>query len=153
MGHPAFVAPQELQKPTDVCCQQGVGFVSSGIQNSSSRRLFLKQLGLAGLTSALPARLAGWSSESPAAVKNRAPLTQNAFYLLPLSAIRPAGWLRAQLQLQADGLSGHLDETWPDVGPNSGWLGGSGESWERGPYFLDGLTPLAYLLGDRKSTR
>ena len=83
-------------------------------------------------------------------MKNRAPLTQNAFYLLPLSAIRPAGWLRAQLQVQADGLSGHLDETWPDVGPNSGWLGGSGESWERGPYFLDGLTPLAYLLGDAR---
>ncbi len=124
--------------------------MSTGIRDSSSRRLFLKQLGLAGLTSALPARLAGWSSESPATVKNRAPLTQNAFYLLPLSAIRPAGWLRAQLQVQADGLSGHLDETWPDVGPNSGWLGGSGESWERGPYFLDGLTPLAYLLGDAR---
>ena len=28
----------------------------------------------------------------------------------------------------------HLDETWADVGPNSGWLGGTGELWERGPY-------------------
>ncbi len=45
-------------------------------------------------------------------------------------------------------MGGHLDEFWPDVGPNSGWLGGTGESWERGPYFLDGLVPLAYLLGD-----
>ena len=56
--------------------------------------------------------------------------------------------MRDQLQIQANGLSGHLDETWPDVGPNSGWLGGTGESWERGPYFLDGLLPLAYLLDD-----
>jgi DUF1680 family protein len=54
------------------------------------------------------------------------------------------------LRIQADGLSGHLDETWADVGPNSGWLGGSGESWERGPYYLDGLVPLAFLLNDAR---
>ena len=70
--------------------------------------------------------------------------------MLPLGSIRPAGWLRAQLQTQANGLSGHLDETWADVGPNSGWLGGSGESWERGPYFLDGLLPLGWLLDDAR---
>jgi len=58
--------------------------------------------------------------------------------------------LRTQLKIQANGLGGHLDETWADVGPNSGWLGGTGESWERGPYFLDGLTPLAYLLDDAR---
>jgi len=77
-------------------------------------------------------------------------LTTGAFKLLPLGAIRPSGWLRAQLQIQANGLGGHLDETWADVGPNSGWLGGTGESWERGPYFLDGLVPLAYLLDDAR---
>ena len=82
------------------------------------------------------------------AIKNCAPLAPNAFNPLPLGAIRPTGWLRAQLQIQANGLGGHLDETWPDVGPNSGWLGGTGESWERGPYFLDGLVPLAYQLDD-----
>ncbi|HET9099652.1 MAG TPA: beta-L-arabinofuranosidase domain-containing protein [Acidobacteriaceae bacterium] len=82
--------------------------------------------------------------------KNRAPLAANAFYLLPLGSIRPHGWLLAQLRIQANGLSGHLGETWPDVGPNSGWLGGNGESWERGPYYLDGLIPLAYQLDDAR---
>jgi DUF1680 family protein len=79
---------------------------------------------------------------------NRRPLSQNAFTPLPLGSIKPEGWLRQQLQIQADGLSGHLDEFWPDLGPSSGWLGGNGESWERGPYYLDGLVPLAYLLED-----
>ena len=54
------------------------------------------------------------------------------------------------MQIQANGLSGHLDETWDDVSSNSGWLGGTGESWERGPYFLDGIVPLAYLLDDAR---
>jgi hypothetical protein len=66
---------------------------------------------------------------------------------LPLGTIRPAGWLKSQLQIQADGLSGHLDEFWPDV-KNSGWFGGDAEAWERAPYWLDGFVPLAYLLDD-----
>ena len=68
--------------------------------------------------------------------------------MLPLGEVRPTGWLDRQLRIQADGLGGHLDEFWPDVGASSGWLGGTGESWERGPYFVDGLLPLAYLLED-----
>jgi hypothetical protein len=82
--------------------------------------------------------------------RNRVPLQPAAMYPLPLTSIRPKGWLERQLRIQADGLSGHLDEFWSDVGPNSAWLGGTGEAWERGPYFLDGLVPLAYLLDDAK---
>lgn len=69
---------------------------------------------------------------------------------LPLGEIRPAGWLERQLKIQAKGLTGRLEEVWKDVGPDSGWLGGSGENWERGPYYCDGLIPLAYLLEDEK---
>ncbi len=66
----------------------------------------------------------------------------------PLGEIKPKGWLLRELRIQANGLTGHLDSLWEDVGPSSGWLGGNGESWERGPYYCDGLVPLAYLLED-----
>lgn len=84
----------------------------------------------------------------PRVVTDRAPLARRALIPLPLTSVKPEGWLRRQLEIQARGLTGQLDVLWPDVGPNSGWRGGSGESWERGPYYLDGLVPLAYLLED-----
>jgi len=66
---------------------------------------------------------------------------------LPLGSIRPAGWLKDQLRLQADGLSGHLDQFWPDI-KDSAWFGGDADDWERAPYWLDGVVPLAFLLDD-----
>jgi DUF1680 family protein len=69
------------------------------------------------------------------------------FRPLPPGSIRPEGWLARQLRIQADGLSGHLDEFWPDV-KDSRWFGGESEAWERAPYWLDGVIPLAYLLDD-----
>ena len=78
---------------------------------------------------------------------NPEPLLPNAYIKLPLGTVLPAGWLKSQLEAQAAGLTGNLDDFWPDL-VNSSWRGGDGEAWERGPYFLDGLVPLAYLLKD-----
>jgi len=55
------------------------------------------------------------------------------FLPFPLEAIKPRGWLAEQLRIQADGLSGHLDEFWPDI-KDSAWIGGQAEGWERMPY-------------------
>src|SRR5512142_2130541 len=84
----------------------------------------------------------------PPLPQNRSPLQPAAFQALPLGAVRPRGWLADQLRAQADGLTGHLEEFWPDLRYDNAWLGGDGEGWERGPYFADGLVPLAYVLED-----
>ncbi|MFN8240119.1 MAG: glycoside hydrolase family 127 protein [Bacteroidales bacterium] len=78
---------------------------------------------------------------------NPEPLKRNAYIKLPLGSVKPAGWLKDQLNAQARGLTGNLDDFWPDL-VNSSWRGKDGEAWERGPYYLDGLIPLAYLLDD-----
>jgi len=80
---------------------------------------------------------------------NTAPLLQNAYIRLPLGVVKPAGWLKSQLEAQAEGLTGNLDDFWPDL-VNSSWRGGDGEAWERGPYYLDGLVALAYQLDDER---
>jgi DUF1680 family protein len=121
------------------------------------RREFLKVLSMAAVVSAsesgshIPLSLPAENQIPPTDVFfDREPFAKSLLCPLPLTSIRPKGWLLKQLEIQANGLGGHLDEFWPDLGPESGWLGGNGESWERGPYFLDGLVPLAYLLQDER---
>lgn len=81
-------------------------------------------------------------------VGNRMPMVQTSLIKLPMGSIRAEGWLKKQLALQVEGLTGNLDNIWEDVGFNSGWLGGTGESWERGPYYLRGAVALAYTTND-----
>lgn len=79
---------------------------------------------------------------------SRPPLFKTFYATLPLGNVEPRGWLREQLRRAADGMTGHLDELYPLVGEDNAWRGGDGDSWERGPYWLDGLVPLAYILDD-----
>lgn len=84
-------------------------------------------------------------------INNRKPLRPNPYIELPLGAIKAQGWLKEMLVRQKNGASGHLDELYPLVmGHRNGWLGGDGDQWERGPYWIDGLLPLAYLLDDQE---
>ena len=69
------------------------------------------------------------------------------YHFYTSNEIKPSGWLKNQLMIQARGLNGNLDKVWPDV-RDSAWIGGNCEGWERVPYWLDGFIPLAYLLDD-----
>ena len=110
-------------------------------------------LGLTASATISPATAARKQDPAPTAVKytpNRSPLTHRDYLELPLGAIRPAGWMLGRLEAQRDGLTGHLDSIYAHVmGPRNGWLGGDGDVWERGPYWIDGLLPLAWQLDDQ----
>jgi hypothetical protein len=75
---------------------------------------------------------------------------------LPLSSIQPEGWLRRYLEVQRDGLTGHLEVAgYPFDGP--GWGGAEikghqGSHWwpyEQTGYWIDGMIRCGRLLGDR----
>jgi len=89
--------------------------------------------------------------ESAHPLQNKYPLTPKEYVELPLGDIKAEGWLLQQLELMREGMTGHLDEWYPSVvGERNGWLGGDGDGWERGVYWLDGLVPLAWLLEDEQ---
>jgi hypothetical protein len=81
---------------------------------------------------------------------NRPPLMPRPLIKLPTGSIRPAGWLRHQMELMAAGFTGHLPEisafckfegnAWTD----SHGVGKGG--WEEVPYWLRGYVALGYAL-------
>lgn len=85
-------------------------------------------------------------------VSNRAPLQPQQFIKLPAGTIQPGGWLKQQLELQKNGLNGHLGEisAWLQKKDNA-WLETGGKwGWEEVPYWLRGYANLAYIVQDNR---
>ncbi len=87
-------------------------------------------------------------------VSNREPLEPLQLIKLPTGTIKPEGWILKYLELQRDGLTGHLGEisAWLDK-KNNAWYSGNGEGdhgWEEVPYWLKGYGDLGYELHDEK---
>ena len=87
---------------------------------------------------AFAAAILAWAATCPAAVTladhvdpspgfsqytaNRGPLAPSRLVELPFGAVKPEGWLRKQLELQAEGFHGRLTEI-------SGFLKRDGNAW------------------------
>ncbi|MCX6877383.1 MAG: glycoside hydrolase family 127 protein [Verrucomicrobia bacterium] len=85
---------------------------------------------------------------------NREPLLPSPLIKLPIGSIKPKGWLRKQLELEADGFTGHLTEISGFCHQDgNAWLspyGEGGASWEEVPYWFRGYAALGYVLDDPK---
>ncbi len=83
-------------------------------------------------------------------VSNREPLLPSPFIKLPIRSLHPQGWLRKQLELQAEGFHGHLTEISRFLNKkNNAWLSKEGvgeQGWEEVPYWLKGFSNCAYVL-------
>ena len=89
-------------------------------------------------------------------VGNRPPLAPSPFYKLPIGSITPRGWLRHQLEMERDGMTGHLEQIspWLDFAKSS-WTDPQGRGkygWEEMPYWLKGYGDLGYVLKDEAIT-
>ena len=83
-------------------------------------------------------------------LSNRLPLQAAHLIKLPLGSIQPKGWILKMLELQKDGLCGHLGEisAWLEKDNNS-WLSEGGDhGWEEVPYWLRGYADMAFMFDD-----
>ena len=90
-------------------------------------------------------------------IGNRAPLVPSGLIKLPIGAIKPKGWLRHQLELERDGMVGHLAEISPYCKfEGNAWASPQGQGhspWEDLPYWLKGYGDLGYVLNDEAIIR
>jgi len=108
--------------------------------------------GPVGIVAQVPAQ-----GHSDLYIANRAPLVPSRLIKLPIGSITPRGWLRRQLELEAQGMTGRLEEISPWCRfEGSAWTdpNGKGHSgWEEMPYWLKGYGDLGYVLKDEKIIR
>jgi hypothetical protein len=94
------------------------------------------------------------TTSAPPIVPQRNPLAKIPFLPLPLGSVRARGWVLTQLELQRDGLTGCAEAVLPGLDhASSAWLNpqlDKGEDWEKGPYYVKGLVPLAFTLQDER---
>ncbi|KAI1385008.1 uncharacterized protein F4822DRAFT_380349 [Hypoxylon trugodes] len=79
-------------------------------------------------------------------------LVQPVYKPLDLGSVKPLGWFKDQLELEAAGLSGNMFDFYRFV-HDSKYIGGSTEYSgldEASPYWFNGLVPLAFGLGDER---
>ena len=87
-------------------------------------------------------------------VSNQEPLAASTLIKLPIGTIKPGGWLLTWLQLERDGMIGHLDEISPWLAiQDNAWCNPNGKgksNWEELPYWLKGYGDLGYVLNDKE---
>src|ERR1043166_807721 len=121
-------------------------FSSACLQNP-----YASAAGLAG-TEVKMVDLPPVSSTNPFYTNSRAPLAPSPLIKLPIGSITPKGWLRHQLELEAKGLTGHLQEIskWCKFEGNA-WANTNGQGhsgWGELPYWLKGYGDRGYVLKD-----
>ncbi|MFG2043215.1 RICIN domain-containing protein [Dactylosporangium sp. NPDC048998] len=82
---------------------------------------------------------------------NLAPLKATPFLKLPPGAVQPRGWIRTQLNIEADGLCGRMTEVSDYLQYNNcGWVDKTKGAWEELPYWLRGFGDLGYVTGNTR---
>jgi hypothetical protein len=127
------------------CCQLGLAFIAMSAGEIRAQKIQAESVTVQELNNNIPNRYY---------TGNKAPLLREHFSKLPVTAFKPGGWLKKQLELQRDGLTGHLGEIsiWLSKNDNA-WLNKEGTGkwgWEELPYWLKGYANIGYMLRNEK---